>query len=234
MLSSAPDDYSLLTRRRTIPPSDRFRQRKQPKQERATETRQRILDAAAQVFAEHGYVAGTTNRIAERAGLSIGSFYQYFPNKDAVLRALMDEHVDAGTRLLSERLAAGLPPRLDDTLRLFVRATIDNHRENPRLHRVLFEEAPRAPAFLARVRELEQFTVNLANQLLQQHPDSRAGRLTAHVVVATIDSLVHRLVTSAEPADFQEVEDEIVALLMGYLEGGGPRNSPSVTGPGCR
>lgn len=202
---------------KTIAPTDRFRQRKQPKQDRAAQTRQRILDAAAHVFAEHGYAAGTTNRIAEQAGVSIGSLYQYFPNKDAVLRALMDAHVEAAARLLTERVSAGLPPRLDDTLRLFVRAAIDNHRDNPRLHRVLFEEAPRAPAFLARVRELEQFGVDAAARLLEQHPEARAGRLNAQIAVATIDSLVHRLVTSPDPVDFQELEDEIVVLLTGYL-----------------
>ncbi len=132
-------------------PSDRFRPRKQPKQDRAAQTRQRILDSAAHVFAAYGYAAGTTNRIAEHAELSIGSLYQYFPNKDAILHALMDAHVDAGAKLLGDRLSGGLPEHLDDALRVFVRATIDNHRDNPRLHQVLFEEAPRAPAFLSRL-----------------------------------------------------------------------------------
>jgi AcrR family transcriptional regulator len=201
-----------------IAPPDRFRPRKQPTQDRAAKTRQRILDAAAQVFAEHGYVAGTTNRIAEQAGLSIGSLYQYFPNKDAVLRALMDAHVDAGARLLIERLSDGLPERLDDALRTFVRATIDNHRDNPRLHRVLFEEAPRAPAFLTRLHELEQVTVDAAAQLLERHPGVHAGgRLSARMVVTTIESLVHRLITSPDPVDSQQLEDEIVILLTGYL-----------------
>ncbi|OMC56815.1 TetR family transcriptional regulator [Mycobacterium sp. IS-836] len=199
-------------------PTNRFRERKQPKQERAAQTRQRILDAAARVFADHGYTAGTTNRIAECAGISIGSLYQYFPNKDAVLRALMDSHVDAGARLLGERLANGMPQRLDDALRLFVRATIDNHRDNPRLHRVLFEEAPRAPEFLARLHDLEQLTVDATTRLLEQHPDVRASRLNAQIVVATIESLVHRLVTSPSPVDFQQLEDEIVLLLTGYLQ----------------
>ncbi|HWF30365.1 MAG TPA: TetR/AcrR family transcriptional regulator [Mycobacterium sp.] len=199
-------------------PTDRFRRRKQPKQERAALTRQRILDAAARVFAEYGYTAGTTNRIAERAGVSIGSLYQYFPNKDAVLRALMDAHVDGGARLLSERLSGGMPQRLDDALRLFVRATIDNHRDNPRLHRVLFEEAPRAPAFLARLHDLEQLMVDATTRLLEQYPNVRATRLNAQIVVATIDSLVHRLVTSQTPVDFQQLEDEIVTLLSRYLQ----------------
>lgn len=152
--------------------------------------------------------------------MSIGSLYQYFPNKDAVLRALMDAHVESGAQLLAERLTGGLPERLDDTLRVFVRATIDNHRDNPRLHRVLFEEAPRAPAFLARLHELEQLTVDATAQLLERHPDVHAdGRLSARMVVVTIESLVHRLITSPDPVDTQQLEDELVVLLTGYLSG---------------
>jgi Tetracyclin repressor-like, C-terminal domain len=138
----------------------------------------------------------------------------------------MDSHVDAGARLLGERLSGGMPQRLDDALRLFVRATIDNHRDNPRLHRVLFEEAPRAPAFLARLHDFEQLMVDATARLLEQHPNVRASRLNAQIVVVTIDSLVHRLVTSQTPVDFQQLEDEIVVLLIGYL-----RNSVDVVAP---
>jgi AcrR family transcriptional regulator len=199
-------------------PSDRFRPRKQPKQDRAAQTRQRILDSAAHIFAEYGYSAGTTNRIAEGAGLSIGSLYQYFPNKDAILHALMDAHVDAGAKLLAERTSGGLPERLDDALRVFVRATIDNHRDNPRLHQVLVEEAPRAPAFLSRLHDLETLMVDAAAGFLDEHPAVHAnGRLTARVVVATIESLVHRLIASPDPVDPQRLEDEIVVMLTGYL-----------------
>ena len=130
----------------------------------------------------------------------------------------MDAHADAGVELLRQRLSGGLPPRLHDALRLFVRATIDNHRDNPRLHRVLFEEAPRAPAFLAHLHVLEELAVDTTAQLLEQHPDVQAdSRLNAHIVVATIESLVHRLVTSPTPVDFQQLEDEIVLMLTGYL-----------------
>ncbi|SCG02877.1 transcriptional regulator, TetR family [Streptomyces sp. MnatMP-M27] len=67
--------------------------RKQPRQARAELTKQRILTAAAHVFAEYGYAAGTTNRIAERARISIGSLYQYYPNKDAILAELLIRHL---------------------------------------------------------------------------------------------------------------------------------------------
>jgi AcrR family transcriptional regulator len=61
----------------------RLSPRARPSQARSRDTVEALLQAAAQVFECHGYAAGTTNRIAERAGVSIGSLYQYFPNKDA-------------------------------------------------------------------------------------------------------------------------------------------------------
>lgn len=73
--------------------------RKQPRQRRSEETRHRILDAATHVFAEYGYAAGTTNRIAEYADVSVGSLYQYYPNKDAILLELATRHLDAGVEL---------------------------------------------------------------------------------------------------------------------------------------
>jgi AcrR family transcriptional regulator len=200
-----------------VAPTDRFRARKQPRQARSIETRQRVLDAAAHVFSTHGYTAGTTNRIAAAADMSIGSLYQYFPNKDAIVSALTDAHVDAGAALLAERAAAGLPENLTDTLRLFVRATIDNHRGDPALHRVLFEEAPRSPALLARLREAEQRAVAGTAELLRTHPEVTAEDpvVAARITVATIESLVHRLITS--PVDAEALEDEIVGMLAGYL-----------------
>ena len=202
-------------------PPDRFRARKQPKQQRSAETRQRILDAAARVFAEFGYRGGTTNRIAEAANISIGSLYQYFPNKDAILAALTDAHIDAGAALLTARTAAGVPPALEDQLRLFTRATIDNHRDDPHLHQVLFAEAPRSPALLARLRDTEETAVAAAYALLARHPEVRVPDLkfAARMTVATIESLTHRLIACAQPADAQQLEDSIVAMLAAYLRG---------------
>ena len=57
------------------------------------------------MFEEHGYAHGTTNRIAAEAGLSVGSLYQYFPNKDAILVELVRAHIDEATRLVIGYLA---------------------------------------------------------------------------------------------------------------------------------
>lgn len=202
-------------------PTDRFRPRKQPRQQRSAETRQRILDAAARIFAEYGYAAGTTNRIADAAELSIGSLYQYFPNKDAILAALTDAHVDTGAALLGERAGAGLPASLDELLRVFVRATIDNHLGDTRLHRVLFEEAPRSPALLHRLHDTESQIVGIASELLENHPEVQVSdvNFAARMVVATIESLTHRLLACEKPADAEQLEDGIVVMLGRYLRG---------------
>ncbi len=150
----------------TITVSDqRFRPRKQPRQPRGHETQARILDAARRVFATHGYAAGTTNRIAAEAGLSIGSLYQYFPNKDAILVQLVDAHIDAGSARLDRALAdvfaahgPGLPP-LAVLVGAVVDAMVEVHATDRRLHRVLFEEAPRPAELLARLRSVEAAAV---------------------------------------------------------------------------
>ena len=114
--------------------------RRRPVQERSLATVEAILQAAAQVFERHGYAAGTTNRIAERAGVSIGTLYQYFSNKDAILVALVHRHLAESTAALQphiERLnhSAGF----DDVLPDIVQAMVAMHALAPGLHRVLFE-----------------------------------------------------------------------------------------------
>ena len=123
--------------------------------------------------------------------------------------------------LLVQRTADGLPDRLEDTLRLFVRSAIDNHREDPGLHRVLFEEAPRSPEFLDRLHHLERVAVASTAQLLAAYSEVNVSdpATAAQVIVATIESLVHRLIATPAPVAVDVAEDAIVAMLCGYLTG---------------
>lgn len=201
-------------------PGKRLRPRKQPGQQRAIETRQRLLQAAARVFSEHGYAAGTTNRIAEAAGHSIGSLYQYFPNKDAILVELATAHARAGVAAIERLLNGGsLPDRLEDKIRLFVRAAIDNHRDDPALHRVLFEEAPRPPELLDFLHTAERQAIATAQTLLAADPQVTVTdvAMAARLVVTAIESLVHRFTTGDHPEDADRFEDELVAMLVRYL-----------------
>jgi len=209
-----------------MPPS-RLRPRKTPVQARALETRSRILDAAARVFSVRGYAAGTTNRIAAEAGLSIGSLYQYFPNKDAILVTLVRAHVTEGTEavLAAVEQARHLPAEdLAGRVRAIVDAVVSVHAGDPALHQVLFEEAPRPPELLDELRALEDGAVHVAAKLIAGRPPAdltHEDEMTARMVVTTIEALVHRLVATRQPrVAVDEVRREVTAVVVRYLAGG--------------
>jgi AcrR family transcriptional regulator len=199
----------------------RLKRRRRPVQERSRETVQAILEAAAQVFERHGYAAGTTNRVAERAGISIGSLYQYFPNKDAILVALVHRHLAEATAALqphTERLTRGAP--FHDVLPDIVYAMVAMHALAPRLHRVLFEETKLPPTLRAELDELEDRLVTLAADALARDPSPPSDpRLSARIVIGAIEGLTHRLVLRPPPGvDSQAIAREITEFVSAYTQ----------------
>ncbi|MDP8909330.1 MAG: TetR/AcrR family transcriptional regulator [Chloroflexota bacterium] len=193
----------------------RLEQRREPQQARSRATRERILEAAARVLAEHGYARGTTNRIADAAGLSIGSLYQYFPNKDAVLAELVRRHARDGVAALADLPLDG---PLDAVLHAAVEALAALHREDQRLHQVLFEQAPRPADVLEDLRRIEEAYVQivagkLASDGTVHVTDPEAA---ARLVVWTLESLVHRA-AAAGRLDDQHVLDAVVPMLLSHL-----------------
>ncbi|WP_236795154.1 TetR/AcrR family transcriptional regulator [Amycolatopsis sp. GM8] len=197
----------------------RLQPRKQPRQVRAELTRQRILTAAAHVFAEHGYAAGTTNRIAERARISIGSLYQYYPNKDAILAELLTRHLDADKATDTLRRREDLPESLEDVIRLFVHTVIDNHLGDPELLRIFIEQAPRSDELLGRITRQEWAMIGQLRDLLDRHPDARVHDkdTAARLVVSTVELSVHQLIAAPGSIDVVRLENELVAMITGYL-----------------
>jgi len=196
--------------------------RRAPTQDRARATVGVILEAAAQIFSELGYAAGTTNRIAERAGVSVGSFYQYFPNKDAVLVALVERHVAAGTRSVESLLdaAAAAPGDLESLLRAFVSEMVALHSQEPDLHRVLFEEAPHPPELHECVLQTEERLAHSWLSILQQLGDARIrdADTAAHFIVQLTEALTHRFVLHGlHDLSAEAFIEEVVTLLKRYL-----------------
>ena len=196
--------------------------RKLPKQARSEATVEAILEAAGQVFERHGYAAATTNRIAARAGVSIGSLYQYFPNKDAILVALVHRHLAESAAALGphiERLNRGAG--FDELLPDVVEAMVALHALAPSLHRVLFEETQLPPTLRAELDELEDGLVELTADALAADPLSAPAdpRLAARVVVNTIEGLTHRLVLRPPPGVTpRDIGREITAVVRAYLQ----------------
>ena len=204
-------------------PTDRFRPRKQPRQQRAVETRQAILDAAARIFAEYGYAAGTTNRIAEAADLSIGSLYQYFPSKEALVAAVIERHSGEMMEEIRASLlrVAGLP--LDEAVRELVRVMIDAHRIEPKLHRVLVEQIPRVGS-LEKIEQINEAGMALVRAYLEAHKSEIAVEdldMAAFVATTAVEALTH--VAVLQRPDLLErpsFAGEVSRLVIRYLRGG--------------
>lgn len=111
--------------------------RKSPRQARSQATVGAILDAAARVLVERGYAATNTNLVAERAGVSVGSLYQYFPNKDALIAALHERHVREMDEVTERAITESEGLDFDAALTMVIEGLVDAHRVEAGLHRVL-------------------------------------------------------------------------------------------------
>ncbi|MDX5331877.1 MAG: TetR/AcrR family transcriptional regulator, partial [Caulobacteraceae bacterium] len=150
-----------------------------------------ILTAAARILAEGGWTALNTNLVARRAGVSVGSVYEYFPDKTAILDAILDQHLADG-----EALIAGYASLLDQTdhlegaVELLVDGFIALHQGDPRLHRVLSSEVPLTPGQRERVHALRSAVIGLLGDRLQGQVPAPA--LAATLLVDVADAVTHR------------------------------------------
>ena len=204
--------------------------RRRPSQARSRVTVEAILDAAARVLEERGYAAGTTNRIAERAGVSIGSLYEYFPNKDAIVVALAERELDAEREEILRVLeTARASESLGLLLRRFVEAIVDFHARSPALHRILFDEAAHPPETHACVLRFEESLAHTLEEVLRgRRLAVRDPDVAAHLVVQTTESLAHRFVLRGiHKLDQSTFVEEVTRLLARYLGTSSGQRTPS-------
>lgn len=196
--------------------------RKSPQQARSRDTVDCILEGAAQVFETHGYAAGTTNRIAERAGVSIGSVYQYFPNKDAILVELIERHIEESRAILTPVIAEAIaaPTSLANDLGALLDTMATIHRERPGLHRVLFEESPRPAQIRSQLDEIEEQAIAAISAYLDSSPEvtARDTQTAARLIATLLEGATHRIaIADVSDADWQATADELVRMLVSYL-----------------
>jgi AcrR family transcriptional regulator len=188
--------------------------RRRAKQERAHETLAVVLEAAAQVLQREGYARATTNRIAQVAGVSVGTIYQYFPDKDAIFDALIQREM-RGLLATLQKVAPDPRASLTDVLRGVLRALVAARPDAPLLYRSL-EGVPNA-LFRRRVTEARGSTVAWVRALLAAYQK--------HLVVRDLDAAAFIVVTAAEgvalnasPEFFKSRgADELTALFTRYL-----------------
>jgi AcrR family transcriptional regulator len=195
--------------------------RKQPRQERARTTVSAILEATAQILDRQGLDAATTTRIAEVAGVSIGSVYQYFSHRDAILNALQDREFERALSLIQDVLAEGNLERAPrETVTAVVRGLAALYRSCPGLHRVLAIEglrvakAERVHAFDLRVIAIvRHFLVATRAPIRRKNVDAAAFVAFQAVRAVMLASLLERPPGLHEEALIEEVVD----LLLVYL-----------------
>lgn len=196
--------------------------RKSASQERSRATVKALLDATARVLTKVGYDRASTNRIAATAGVSVGSLYQYFPNKEALVAALVARHNREMLDLLREALKEVASLDLATAIAKLVRAAVDAHRVDPALHRVFDEQVPRMGQ-LAKIEALQGETFQLVRHYLEKRRDEIAVRdldSATSILVTTVEALTHQFVihrADTPDRDCERFIDEVTRLVVGYL-----------------
>jgi AcrR family transcriptional regulator len=195
--------------------------RKRPRQRRAQTTFDAVLEAAAELIAQQGFARTTTNTVAERAGISIGSLYQYFPNKTAILVSLLERHIYEIQPVIAECLTVLADPamRFEDALRQLFLRLIEAHGHSPRLQQVLSEEVPHPPSIQRLRQKLEGGYVGQVAEILRQRSDVQVANpeVAAHVIVVVSEAVTYWLSHAAlRSADNRRYVDEVVRLLGAY------------------
>lgn len=201
-------------------PSPRISSRKQPRQARSTELVAAILEAAVQVLAREGAQRFTTARVAEKAGVSVGSVYQYFPNKAAILFRLQSDEWRQTTDLLRAILEEpGKPPfeRLRALVHAFVRSECDEAEMRVALGDAapLYRDAPEAQE--ARVAGTEIVQGFMREVLPGASEDVRA--LAGDLVTTTLSQVGKQFSEAPRtPAEIETYADAMADMFRAYLE----------------
>jgi AcrR family transcriptional regulator len=198
---------------RTIP-------RKLPQQERSKITVEAILTATTQILVEEGYAKATTNRIAERAGVSIGSLYQYFPSKEALLAALSQHHQNEILSVLVSKAKEFSDAPMHVAIRELVKASFLVHAVNPKLHKVLTEQVPRLGQ-LEQTPKVAESVTYLIHAYFEKRRDQIRPRnlaLTAFMLERVVETLTHAAVIDhPEFLIDGQLEQEITDLVLRYI-----------------
>ena len=183
-----------------------------------------LVEATARVLVNEGYDKASTNRIAEVAGVSVGSLYQYFPSKEALVVAVIERHNQDVIHLVRGVLTKIDPLPVEEAVRRIVAVAIEAHRVDPELHCVLAEQIPRT----GRLENVEAVNRE-AHALFKAYLESRKAELrvkdvglASFVCATSIEALAHNAILHhAEMASDRAVEaliDEATRLVVGYLK----------------
>lgn len=184
--------------------------RKSPRQARARVTIDAIVEASAQLLLERGYDRFTTARAAERAGVSVGSLYQYFPNKAALAAAVIDRACEAFLLALDHALAGRPRITLAECIRAIVDVILVSHQLAPDLHRIVIDLAPRI-GVADRTDRVSRKMAEAIEAILRMHADEIAPGIDLATAATIIETLLVALAHRAALAAPATARDDIIA-----------------------
>jgi len=194
--------------------------RKRPQQKRSRDTVDTILNATAQVLIREGYDQTSTNKIAVEAGVSIGSLYHYFPNKEALVLALNRRLAEQELDLIRQTFVEVSNASLRDTIRKSVEVMVHMHRIAPELHRVLVEQVPRMGP-LRKINEIDRQIIEMIREQLlrlKKELSPADAELMIFVVFNIVETLTHQAVLyQPQLLQGERLIDEISSLVELYL-----------------
>jgi AcrR family transcriptional regulator len=192
--------------------------RKEPRQARSRATVATIVQAGARILSDEGWAGFTTNRIAELAGVSIGSLYQYFPDKLSLVDAIRQRHLDDSIRVMRSVRADGLSP--EKFAVQLVQAVVAAHSVYPGLHRVLLDEAPSSEEYRNPNSEFEieylSYYAKAVATYRERQPNA-ADHVAGRVLSDAIDGVIHNAARRGA-IDDPAMQKELVRLITLYLE----------------
>ncbi|MDM0115428.1 TetR/AcrR family transcriptional regulator [Variovorax sp. J22R133] len=206
--------------------------RRNPQQARSQHKVELILEAASRLLDEGDVASLKTNAVAELAGVSIGTLYQYFKDKQAILDALMRRELD-GLAAKAMRSLTGPPPEAPgERVRLLVQAVLGAYGGRKRVHRRLMEHALIKGTGKRLNPMFKDITTMLSSQGIVGGDRVVAPMTPAQAFVLThaVTGVLHGLVAASDsPAKRADIEDALVRLVLGFV--GGDSSAPAVRKP---
>ncbi|MCP9620544.1 TetR/AcrR family transcriptional regulator [Nocardia otitidiscaviarum] len=194
--------------------------RKTPRQERSRAMVRRIVDAGEAVLVQHGYDGASTNRIAATAGISPGSLYQYFPDKDAIVSAVIERYTAAVADRVRAHVVSQLATPPEVGVPEAITVLLDALGDHPELLRAVVEQTPRLTsgtavvAFEQQIGELARVALTLRREQVPADVDFDAA---AWLLVRAVEHLTVRYVLDRPPIPRAVFLTEITRLVLNYF-----------------
>ena len=204
-----------------------FERRKTPIQARSTVTVEAISEAAIQVLLSRGAERLTTTRVAERAGVSVGTLYQYYPNKRSLLFAVMEQHLDNVATRVEAACKGACHKKLAEMIREMVEAFVDAKMERADISTALYRISADVggPALIKRI---SQRTRQAVEAMLQTAPDAKLppDRINIDLMLSAMAGVMRSLLEAGpSSATLRKSREQLVLLCQSYMAAANGRSA---------